>query len=685
MEQSNESRKERRSKTRWGITGILIMFIAAAFYVFPAYGNQAIDKINNTVPLGLPHVPEEPFKLGLDLQGGIHLVYEADLSNIPQEDRKKAIQGVRDVIERRVSGVGLSNASVRTSRAGDKFRINVELPGIEDKQKAKQKIGKTPILRFKEVSTTTPQRELSEKQKQEMQKFNQQAKDKAKDVLSKVKNNPNNFESLARKYSEDESTKEKGGYMGFVTPSSTKLHGWAEQARPDEISEDLVENEEGYNILKRGESKAGKKKVKLNHIRICYVGASGCEDPLYTQTEAKAKAENIFNQANTYNFEQLAQENSDDENTREDGGSLGFLTREEVKDKFSAQFATDTFKSQPRILGPVKTDRGFHIVYKEDEKTIQKYELWRILIEKKTKEDILPPSDPWKDTKLSGSQLDGASVVTDQRTGQVQVSLQFNSEGAELFRQITKRNIGKPVGIFLDGEPISTPRVNQVISNGEAVITGNFSVKEAQDLAERLNAGALPVPIDLISQQSVGASLGQESLMKSLNAGIVAILLVMVFMVVFYRLPGLLSAGALLGYIAFTLALYKLIGVTLTLAGIAGFILSVGMAVDANVLIFERFKEELKSGRALKPAFEEGFLRAWPSIRDGNVSTLITCFMLLMFGTSFVEGFAITLAIGVLLSMFSAITVTRLLLRLVVPWFSREGNILFLGANTNEE
>jgi len=198
-----------------------------------------------------------------------------------------------------------------------------------------------------------------------------------------------------------------------------------------------------------------------------------------------------------------------------------------------------------------------------------------------------------------------------------------------------------------------------------------------------LNAGALPVPIDFISQQSVGASLGAESLMKSLKAGVIALVLVMIFMILYYRLPGLLSVIALVLYLAVTLAVFKLIGVTLTLAGIAGLVLSIGMAVDANVLIFERLKEELKDGKSLKASVEEGFLRAWPSIRDGNVSTLITCALLIWFGSSFVQGFAITLALGILMSMFSAITVTRILLRFVIPWFENKGKWLFTGANND--
>ena len=209
-------------------------------------------------------------------------------------------------------------------------------------------------------------------------------------------------------------------------------------------------------------------------------------------------------------------------------------------------------------------------------------------------------------------------------------------------------------------------------------------MQEARLLAQRLNTGALPVPIELISQQAIGASLGAESLQKSLKAGFIAIVLVMLFMIFYYRLPGVLATLSLTLYISLVLAVFKGIGVTLTLAGIAGFILSIGMAVDANILIFERVKEELKAGKSLKAAVEEGFLRAWTSIRDGNISTLITCVLLVGFGSSFVQGFAATLSIGVLLSMFSAITITRAFLRFVVPWFSRYGSWLFLGYSNKE-
>jgi len=187
----------------------------------------------------------------------------------------------------------------------------------------------------------------------------------------------------------------------------------------------------------------------------------------------------------------------------------------------------------------------------------------------------------------------------------------------------------------------------------------------------------------LISQQSVGATLGAESLTKSLKAGLVGTFIVVIFMILYYRLPGLLAAIALLVYAVLTMAISKLIGVTLTLSGIAGVIMSIGMAVDANVLIFERMKEELRLGKSLKAATEEGFLRAWPSIRDSNLSTLITCVMLIWFGTSFVQGFAVTLTVGILVSMFTAITITRTMMRFIVPWFAEKANWLFLGHQKN--
>lgn len=297
-------------------------------------------------------------------------------------------------------------------------------------------------------------------------------------------------------------------------------------------------------------------------------------------------------------------------------------------------------------------------------------------------EDVQPSDQPqgfnFKPTGLTGQYLKNARLIFDPNTYEPQVSLEFNDQGAKLFGDITKRNVGKRVAIFLDGVPISIPIVQSEILTGQAVISGKFTPKEAKELATRLNAGALPVPVKLVSQQTIGASLGHQSLVKSLRAGIFALIFVALFMILFYRLPGIVSVIALGIYIVIVLALYKLIPVTLTLAGIAGFILSLGMAVDANILIFARTREELAAGKSLTVAISEGFRRAWFSIRDSHVTTLIGAAVLYMFTTSIVKGFALTLGIGVLISLFTATTVTKSFLNLFIssrlerrPWLFR--------------
>jgi len=270
-------------------------------------------------------------------------------------------------------------------------------------------------------------------------------------------------------------------------------------------------------------------------------------------------------------------------------------------------------------------------------------------------------------TGLTGRYLENSSLEFDSRTGQAIVALQFNSEGSDLFAKITKENVGKNLAIFLDGDLKSLPVVREEIKGGKATISGGFigskGREEAKKLVDNLNLGALPVPIELISTQSIGATLGQTATHAAVKAGIIAFIIISIFLIVWYRLPGVLAVIALAIYTAINLALFKLIPVTMTAAGIAGFVLSVGMAVDANILIFERMKEELRRGRELGDAVKEGFARAWLSIRDSNTSSLITATILFMFSsTSVVKGFALVFGIGVLVSMFTAITASRSLL-----------------------
>lgn len=277
-------------------------------------------------------------------------------------------------------------------------------------------------------------------------------------------------------------------------------------------------------------------------------------------------------------------------------------------------------------------------------------------------EPLLNEDPNYITTKLTGAYLKKATLQFDQNTNQPRVGLEFTDEGKTLFAEITKANIGKTVAIYLDGSPISTPVVREEIRDGSAEISGTFNVKEARELVGRLNSGALPVPITLLSTQTIGASLGERALDASTKAGVVGVLVVAIFLVIWYRFPGVVAVVALAVYISIMLAIFKLIPVTLTAAGIAGFILSIGMAVDANILIFERMKEELKKGKDLNTAMHDGFERAWLSIRDSNSSSMISAIILFWFGTSLVKGFALTLGIGVLVSMFSAITLTRVFL-----------------------
>ena len=413
------------------IVFIFLLAFLAGNFIFPEF-------------LKLPYFPERDFELGLDLQGGIHLLYQADLSGIEEKDKSGAMAGLRDVMERRVDLFGVREPIVQIQ--GE--RLIIELAGIIDPAEAIRQIGQTPFLEFKE------QRE--------------------------------NYQEILEK------------------------------------NREVIETGEG-------------------------------------QIE-----------------------------------------------------------------------------------------------------------DPFQSTPLTGKYLKRAELGFDQTTYQALVQLLFDDEGAKIFEDLTSRNVGKPLAIYIDQILISAPVVQEKISGGKAQISGQFTVEEAKELARNLNAGALPVPITLISQQSVGPTLGKISLEQSLKAGFLGFLAIIIFMILFYRLPGILAGLALAIYVVLVLSVFKLIPVTLTLAGIGGFILSIGMAIDANVLIFSRMREELRSGKNFAQSLEEGFNRAWPAIRDGNLTTLIVAFILFGFGTSFIKGFATTLSLGILISMFSAIFITRNFLKCFV-------------------
>ena len=276
----------------------------------------------------------------------------------------------------------------------------------------------------------------------------------------------------------------------------------------------------------------------------------------------------------------------------------------------------------------------------------------------------------WQPTDLTGKDLLSSDVTYQTNSSGVStsepvVSLTFSDAGKAKFDTLTKNNLNKQLAIVLDNRIVSAPTVQAEISDGKAVITGQKDIQESKKLSDRLNEGMLPIPAKVVAQQNVGATLGEDSIKKSLTAGIIGLILVGLFMLIHYKLPGLVSVLALIIYTLIALALFKIIPVTMTLAGIAGFILSIGMAVDANILIFERTREELRLGKDIAVAIEEGFNRAWNSIRDSNFSTILTCIILFYFGTGLIKGFALTLAIGVLVSMFTAVTVSRTFLILL--------------------
>ena len=448
----------------------IFLFGAAlgAFHV-PQYTNAYLGKIAPFLQIPASFFP---FRFGLDIRGGTHLVYQADLANIPAGEKSASMESLRDVIERRVNLFGVAEPVVQIERAGDDRRLIVELAGISDVNQAIRMIGETPFLEFKR----------------------ERPKDEADAIVAA---------SIAGE-------------------------------QPD-----------------------------LSADSLC--------------------------------------------------GALDF----QMLLLFMMQFGEDPCFASTGLTG--------------------------------------------KHLKAARVDFQGSGGVALNPS----IALELTDEGAKIFSEITKENVGKRLAVYLDGAPISAPVVQEEITGGKAQITGNFTPDAAKALVGRFNAGALPVPITLISQQTVGPSLGKESLDRSLVAGLYGFLAVTLFMILWYRIPGVIAVLALLFYVSLVLLAFRMIPVTLTVAGIAGFILSIGMAVDANVLIFERLKEELKNGKTLREGLEEGFRRAWSSIRDSNITSLITCAILYWFGSSIVQGFALTLAIGILASMLSAVWVTRIFLRAI--------------------
>jgi protein-export membrane protein SecD len=689
-EQNNEERNiiekflhpSKRGRIWQIFIGIILLAFLAGLVDAGAQYNQATDwvanKTNNAIQLPKTHV--FPFNLGLDLQGGTHLIYKADVSDIPKERQESAVQGVRDVIERRVNALGVNEPNVRTSKTGEGgYRIEVELAGVRDVEEAIKKIGETPLLEFKEQADL--KKELTDQEKEEMAQYNQDAQKKAEEVLGKLLSG-GNFDALIGKYDEKRPSEEKRSTdpVWVAGREYSELINNIQDLSPGEIKNDIIETDKGYVIVKFLEERVKQqedgqgpaKEIKASHLLICHKDARHCNNDLSKQ-EAYEKIKEIKKQANPNNFADLVKEHSTEPGAGTSAGNLGWIRKGDMVKPFEQTVFGQEVGS---ISYVVETEFGYHLIYKQEERNIKEYKIQDIFFDKKQKQDYLRPAGGWKNTKLSGKHLAGASVTFTQ-TGTPQISLEFNSEGADLFKEITQRNVGEQVAIFLDGQLETAPTVNEAIPDGRAVISGKYTLEEAKELAQSLNAGALPVPIEMLSQKTIGPSLGERSISNSLTAGLVGLVLVALFMIVIYRLAGLLAVVSLAIYGVLLLALFKLFAITITLGSLAGFVVSIGMAVDANVLIFERLKEELRAGKDMIQAVKQSFSRAWPSIRDGNISTLITAFILMQFTTGVVRGFAITLFAGILMSMFSAIIITRNLMNLIPEkWLEKHKKIL---------
>ncbi len=552
--------------------GIVVLALVAGLISYP----QAVKFI----PPVYDALNGLKINLGLDLRGGVQLKYKADTEDIESGKVDEALQAAQDVIERRVNAFGVGEPLVQTAKNGNENMIVVELPGVKDIEDAKKKIKDTPVLEFKEEAGPE-----SEGQKL-IDSLNSQSNEKAKEILERA--NPpagggDNFEDLAKEFSQDPGSKENGGDLDFAKKGTfvTEFDAilFEKNLKNGEVYPELVESQFGWHIIQK--------------------------------VEEKGEGEN-------------------------------------------------------------REVRARHILF-----------------QKRTLDMI--PQLAYQETGLTGKNLKSAQVVfANQGISEPQVSIKFDEEGTKLFAEITKRNIGKPLAIFLDGELQSAPTVQVEITSGEAVITGNFTADEAKEQVRRLNEGALPVPLELISQQSIEASLGEESLKQILKAGAIGLVAVSIFMIFLYRFLGFIAAVGLLIYTAVMVSVFKLSGsftpwpITLTLSGIAGFILTMGMAVDANVLVFERMREELRDGKSLRISLEEGFRRAWPSIRDGNYSTILTSLILIWVGTSFVKGFALILVIGVSMSMFTAIFLVKNILRFSLGDWAEKKMWFILGIGKNK-
>ncbi len=697
------------------------------------------------------------------------LAKQFELQNV-QQQHLALVEAIRTVLERRINGLGVSEATITPSYFGNEKHLLVECPGVIDVNKCIATVGKTIQLEFKEeFSGATIEFENKARAKADavyravttgtgnLQVYGQDLSstlgvtyfDARPLFLSSL---PKGLEVLAKRKASDPVLKTeaviqatgqdangqqvvkdiKGIYLTKLLtdpapaerPLTDPREAYDELAStlPDSVvtKKDTVDiatapKEIGTLLtsmtigtqeavsLENGDSGIlylvgrtdGTEEMTASHILIQYKGAERADATVKrTKEQAMTLIKSIKQQlAQGSDFQTLAKTVSDGP-SKEQAGSLGVIQRGQMVAPFEqAAFAL----KQGQISDIVETPFGFHIIKADKAPSLSptkvSYSLLRLkgdlskakeLIAKVEKGEVkrtesqivirsiffsMEPTG-WKDTELNGRRFRSAAVSFDPVTNIPVVQIQFDEEGGKLFQELTKRNINKRIAIFVGGELVSAPTVQNEIVGGNAVITGSRDIKEAQNLAQDLNTGAIPAPIYLSGQSTIEATLGSSALKQSITAAAVGLLILCLFLIFIYRVLGVLASIALLFYVVLLIASTKLpIGlisnqyVVLTLAGIAGIILSMGMAVDANVLAFERIKEELRKGKMLKTAVETGFRKAWPSVRDGNTSTLITCLILFTIGTSIIRGFAITLMIGIFISLFTAIVVSRFLCR----------------------
>ena len=559
----------------------LIFIAVVATFAGLVLGFQTISLGNfergGDTPLGL--------KLGLDLQGGSHLVYQArdNETGEPIVPPPEAMEALKRSIEKRVNASGLGEPIIQLL---GEDRILIQLPGVEDLERAKSLIGETAQLVFKHrrVNTARPLEEIA-----------------GSDIVAIV-----------------------AGRVPGVTPvvpeaAATSSEEGTETQAPEGPPAVLIE------FTDQGARKFADVVARLN---VSFEEArAGSGAPPGRLEVAVAGEQPIRFDAFAFSIRRV-----------EDSNQFAFVVP--VDDETLTISSVEELQA---LLGDSPT-----VAFTE----------------------VLDFTDD--DIGLTGEDLERAYASQLQATGEPIINIEFNARGTKIFGELTTKIAGTAdsVAIFLDGEELISPIVSSAITSGTAIIQGNFTFDRVRDLSLLLEEGSLPVAIgDPIQERDVDAILGAESLSKSVSAGLIGLVLVLVFMTLYYRVPGVVASIALIFYMAIVLAVFKILPITLTLSGVGAVILSVGMAVDANILIFERTKDELRMGRTLRSAINNGFDRAWPAIRDSNVSTLITCGILFYFsnqlGTTVVQGFAVALAVGVAVSMFSAIVVSRTLLRAV--------------------